>query len=287
MNSKAAKFKKNESFYIREGWFEKAINVICENRISNSNINVFSSKNGTSKLGIGTNMVKSLKYWLQASGIIHASSSQTTLLEFGELIYKWDRYCESDFTWFLIHYFLCTNQNECPIFYNVFNSESMSFKKQDMIKYLYDYYVSEGSKVKKEYIEDDFTVFLKSYINDEIIENPEDNYVCPLSTLKLLRKQTDKIEKTKPAFISLSYLIVYYSLTKIYEYQPFNIEDSFKETSSPYLIFNLDKNMYLQYLNEMKKHELIEINKTAGLNAVYFKKELSLSDIFSTYFRGE
>ena len=45
--------------------------------------------------------------------------------------------------------------------------------------------------------------------------------------------------------------------------------------------------MYLQYLEEMRKNGLIQINKTAGLNAVYFKKKMDLEDIFASYFGGE
>lgn len=29
------KFKKNESFYIRDGWFEKALNEIAEQKVPN------------------------------------------------------------------------------------------------------------------------------------------------------------------------------------------------------------------------------------------------------------
>lgn len=255
------KFKKSESFYIRDGWFEKAINTIADNE----EINIFSKNNGVTMLGIGSNMVKGLKYWLQASKLINSNTAQTTLSDFGKLVFEWDKYFESDFTWFLVHYFLCSNHFDCPVFYGVFNSDLKSFKKQDLIVYLHDFFLQEGIDVKNDYIDDDLGVFLKSYINDVVIENPEDNYVCPLSNLKLLKKKSDKIERNRPTFSTLSYLIVYYALIELYEYKPFNIEDSFDEPLSPYLIFNLDKNMYLQYLEEMKKNELIEINKTAGL----------------------
>ena len=185
----------------------------------------------------------------------------------------------------MVHYFLCKNKIECPVFYGVFNSDLKSFRKQDLLTYLVDFYSSNGFEVKQEYVDEDLAVFFKSYLNEERIQNPEDNYVCPLSNLKLLKKRGEKIERTRPLFTSLSYLIIYFSLESIYNNKPFNIEDSFKEPLSPYLIFNLDKNMYLQYLEEMKKHGLIDINKTAGLNAVYFKQKLSLAQIFEKYLK--
>lgn len=238
-------------------------------------------------LGIGSNMVKGLRYWLQASSVIDSTATRTNLGELGNQILMWDRYFESDFSWFMIHYFLCKNKIECPVFYGVFNSELKSFRKQDLVSYLFETFSSEGFETKQEYIDEDLGVFLKSYLNEEKVANPEDNYVCPLSNLKMLKKRGDKIERIRPLFASLSYLIIYFALEQLYNNKPFNIEDSFKELLSPYLLFNLDKNMYLQYLEEMRKNGLIQINKTAGLNAVYFKKKMGLADIFEAYFGGE
>lgn len=277
------KFKKNESFYIRDGWFEKALNTIAENK----EINVFGKNNGILMLGIGSNMVKGLRYWLQASDVISTSATKTELSDFGKTILKYDPYFESSFSWFLVHYFLCKNYEECPVFYGLFNTDLKSFKKNDLVKYLSALFNFDGFDTKIEYIDEDVSVMLKSYINDEKIDNPEDNYVCPLSSLKLIKKNSDKIEKTRPSYSSLSYLVIYYALLNLYHGKSFKIEDSFEEIGSPYLIFNLDKNMYLQYLEEMRKNSLITINKTAGLNTVYFEKKLSLDEVFETFFGGE
>lgn len=283
MKPNTIKFKKNESFYLRDGWCEKALNTIAENR----GTNIFAKNNGTIMLGIGSNMVKGLRYWLQSADIISTNATKTELSNFGKNILEHDRYFENNFTWFLIHYFLCTNYEECPIFYGVFNSDLHSFRKNDLVAYLKSQFAADGFDAKTEYIDEDTAIFLKSYISDELISNPEDNYVCPLASLKLMKKTGDKIERIRPVYNKLSYLIVYYALGNLYKFNSFKIEDSFKESGSPYLIFNLDKNMYLQYLEEMRKNGLITINKTAGLNTVYFEKKLTLNMIFNLYYGGE
>ena len=281
MNKKEQiKFKKNESFYIRDGWFEKAINTISDN----TNVNIFAKYNGIIYLGIGSNMVKSLKYRLRAANLIESTNSFTNLTKFGGLCKKWDPYFESSFVWFLIHYFLATNYIECPIFNVYFNSQLKTIKKDELVDFLQNKFKSDGFEVKNEYVEDDLNVFLKTYCNEAEASNPEDNYTCPLSKLAIIRKKGDKIEKTNPKFSSLNYLVIYFSLANIYQYNSFNIEDSFFIQNSPFLIFNLDKNTYLQYLDQMQKNSLITINKTAGLNVVYFNKKLDLEKIFETYF---
>lgn len=274
------KLKKNETFYIREGWFEKSINTIKE-----QNTNIFYKNEGIGYLGVGSNMVKSLKYWLKAANIIEGLNNNLT--EFGELLYINDRYLDDVFSWFFIHYFLTANKDESPLANEIFNSSIQTFDKIGMIEYLMKQFSHEDKKVNKKYVESDLNVFIKSYINEDLYANPEDNYICPLSRLKLLKKEKDIYRKTKPAYSTLSYLIVYYSLCQIYKGSSFEIEDSMNLPNSPVKIFNLDKYMYLQYLDDAKRNELITINRTAGLNTVYFEKELSLKDIFREKFGSD
>ena len=94
------KLKKHETFYIRDGWFEKALNTIEENE----GINIFFKNDGVKYLGIGANMVKGLKYWLKAAGLIDDKSNKLT--SNANIILENDRYLGEDFTWFFIHYCL-------------------------------------------------------------------------------------------------------------------------------------------------------------------------------------
>ena len=274
------KLKKNESFYIREGWFEKAINAIAEDR----NRNIFYKNDGIEILGIGSNMVKGLKYWLKAANIIDASGSNA-LTELGELIYKYDRYLDTHFSWFFIHYYMCRNFDECPINSLFFNSSIRNFNKQNLLDYMLEELSEEN--INSKYLESDINVFIKSYVNEDIIYNPEDNYICPLSSLKLIKKERGEYRRIRPPYQNLEYLIVFYALQEIYDGKPFDIEESMEIKNSPMSIFNLDKYMYSQYLDEMKKKGLITINKTAGLNTVYPEKELSLQEIFELKFGGK
>ncbi len=274
------KLKRNETFYIREGWFQKAINTVKE-----ADTNIFYKNEGVSYLGIGSNMVKGLKYWLKTANIIENKNNKLT--EFGELLFKYDRYLDDIFSWFLIHYFLVTNSRDNPIAYEIFNSMPMSFDKSTIIEYLTDQFFRIDEKVNKKYIEADFNVFVKSYFNEDLISNPEDNYICPLSRLKLLIKDKDVFKKTRPAYSNLAYTIVYYSLFQLYQGKPFEIEASLHDINSPVKIFNLDKYMLFQYLEEARRNELITINRTSGLNTVYFEKELTLNDLFLERFGGK
>ncbi|MCI6215600.1 MAG: DUF4007 family protein [Mollicutes bacterium] len=275
------KFKRNESFYIRDGWFQKAIHCI-----HNSKDNIFSGTKGIDELGIGSNMVKALKYWLISSGIMLRSSNKSELSEFGKFLFDYDPYLESSFSWFLIHYNLVCNYVEAPIFNMFFNMKIKNkFKKNDIYNALITQLKERGEDVRESYVFDDFNVFLKTYTVEDKDGDPEDNYICPLSSLNLIeKKQKDEYLMKHPRYSDLSYLVVYYSLTQLYKKQ-FNIEDALVEKNSPIYIFNLDKNMFLEYLGEMKKNNLITINKTAGLNTVYINKKMTLQALFEKRFK--
>ena len=184
------KFKRNESFYIRDGWFQKAIHGI-----HNSQENIFSGTRGVDELGIGSNMVKGLKYWLTASGVLQRSPTKSELTELGELLLKYDPYLESSFSWFLIHYNLVTNYNEAPIFNMFFNLKIKTrFEKDDIYNALIEQLKENGEDIKDSYVFDDFNVFLKSYT----VENNEvcldEHTVDHLIIFMALAKGTSKIK---------------------------------------------------------------------------------------------
>ena len=61
MSNTKIKIRGHESFYIREGWLRKGIVSIVEQPDILSNTQV-----AIDKLGVGSAMVKSIRYWLQA-----------------------------------------------------------------------------------------------------------------------------------------------------------------------------------------------------------------------------
>ena len=137
------KFKRNESFYIRDGWFQKAIHSIHD-----SQENVFSGTKGVDELGIGSNMIKGLKYWLVASEVLKASSTKSELTPFGELLFKYDPYLETSFSWFLIHYNLCRNYKDAPIF-NLFFRQIYLSSYASGVSLICSSYITSSSRVKK------------------------------------------------------------------------------------------------------------------------------------------
>lgn len=285
MNSISLKLKRHETFSIREGWIEKGINKCKNNRLS------FQKENGTRVLGLGSNMVKSLKYWLQACRLVEFTSKGAEFLPLGDLIYNYDKFLENSFSWWLIHLSLSTNFDDAPVFNSFFNMPYSTFDKETIIKYLKDFYLNNNYEIGAESsLDSDVMVLLKSYYADDD-KNPEDNTNCPLARLGLLRLNEKRtFSKVVPSYYSIDYRIVYYSILLCFncvnnESFSFNLEDLYSMDNSPLKILNISKSMLFEYLEEMKKNNYINLVKTAGLNTIYIDKVYDLSYLFESYFK--
>lgn len=86
------KFRAHDTFFIRKGWLSKGMKAV------HSKPDVFVSKdeNPMDVLGIGSNMVKSLRYWLVATNLTEEALQNKRRIqkftEFGNQVFKNDRF---------------------------------------------------------------------------------------------------------------------------------------------------------------------------------------------------
>ena len=283
MNNKV-KLTGHESFSIREGWLTKGIFEIKENA------KVFSEKNQTDIFGIGTNMVKSLKYWLLVSSLIEEQKNGYVLSELGQLIMEYDPYMEDIFCLYLIHSQIAQNTERAliwNIFFNKCHMNSFSKKElQERIEYILE---SENLEYNAKILGDEISALLKTYVSEQKDDTPENNFTCPLVELKLLKKiDKDTYKKEKSSISNLDLYIVYWLiLNQVKERDSINIEELLKEDNSVSNLLNLDKILLNEYLDILKRLGLITLNRTAGLNMVYINKKYTLRKIFEIHYGRE
>lgn len=286
MDKVALKLKRHETFSIREGWIEKGL-IKCS-----VNPQCFQKDKGTKELGLGSNMVKSLRYWLQACNLLKFGQKGADFTSLGNLLLATDRYLENDFSWWMIHLNLVTNFEDAPVFNSIFNMPYSSFDKEFILRYLKEYYANNNYEIGAESsLDSDVSIFLKSYYSDDD-KNPEENTNCPLSRLNLLDAYDKKtFKKISPSYDSLDFRVVYQAIIMCYENDikngklSFNIEDLYDRDNNPLKIFNISKSMLFAYLEEMKKNGFIDLIKTAGLNTVYIDNVMCMSDLFKSYYK--
>lgn len=286
------KIKGNESFSIREGWLAKGLMALEENRY------VFSEENAMDNLGVGSKMVKSIKYWLMASHLAEEKrekNSKRSLIpteDFGEIIKKYDPYFEDIFTLWIIHYYITADvefNTVWNLFFNRFNVTD--FTKNVMVEKLVDEFNKIYDKGISLYnsIDSDCGTLLKMYSSsEEKVVDPEENLISPFSELGLIARDSERGNyiKLRPLYSKLDRLAVLYVITVNLPSEKLSVDIDTLLTQDNGIgkIFNLDRNMINDYLDRLRQEGFIELNRTAGLDMVYVSKKLSPAEILELYY---
>jgi len=191
-------FAKHETFYIRDGWLNKGIQAIQDTP------HIFIEDQAPEQLGLGKNMVRALRYWMQASGIavehfIDRRPGQT-LTFFGELLRDYDPYQEIDGTIWFLHHNLISNLELTTTWYWFFNhyvpSRFTYLEFVDRMRFWLNAQVTEDNNFADSSIRKDFDCLIKTYLPSQRNTSPEDVLESPLTTLRLLSAYTDFDEET-------------------------------------------------------------------------------------------
>lgn len=300
------KFRGHETFSIRKGWLNKGIKNVKQN----PSIFVSKEENPMDIFGIGSNMVKSLRYWLQATNLTSEPSSKKrnqTLTDLGNIIYNSDPYFEEIGSLWLVHYELATNKELATSWYIFFNElDSIEFNEDDFYRKVRKYVTMiDSNKIPaSRTVNDDFkciinTYFSKTRLSDAKI-NPEDNVSCPLTELGLIdyvttangmrvyRKVTPNIDNI-PNTIAMAILIksVYdkdEEKEKGIKIKEIKISTIQNDRNNLGKVFNLDTISLLNLLYRLESEEYIKVVRTAGLDVIRINTDISYLDCVKKYY---
>ena len=289
------RLKRNESFNIREGWMRKGMKLLPDYP------DLFSREDAMQLLGVGSKMVKSIKYWLIATGLAEEkkvkSKIELVITEgIGEVVNQYDPYFEDLFTLYILHTNIASNLDNATVWYLFFNNyDAKTFTKEDMqnvldneLKKILDKDVTYSDSLFR----DDCGSVIKMYADDEDNNDPEDNLSSPLSALGLLVKsQTKKgtFEKTAPRYDKLDCLVILYIMlrNKIEGKDSVSINDLLAGKNSAGKLLNLTRPILNEYLDQLRARGYITINRTAGLDMVYFDKDITAKQVLIDYYTQE
>lgn len=288
------RFKAHESFFIRKGWLYKGLKNIRELP------GLFSGKysNATDVLGMGTNMVRSLRYWLQATRLTTESTSGVRLqtsTTLANIIWEHDRYMEEMGTLWLLHYKLATNATDATAWYYLFNEFNMKeFSKDDFVGLLETYVKINAEEVAKTSIDSDFDCVMQTYVsriksNPEKV-HPESNIDCPLGELNLVDivdKKKKIYRKVAPSKGILNPLIVLAVIAdNATENKEIKINAILNDKCNAGKIFNLDIIMLTDILYDLQKLGYIKVTRTAGLDIITLNNDMTFEEVAEQYYKN-
>ena len=292
--TKKVKLKGNESFNFREGWLRKGMRCVAEDEA------LFSRDDVMERLGVGSKMVKAIRFWMQATGLSeeqHRNSgrarAQVLTENFGEIIKNEDPYFDDIFTLFLLHYHIVANDSLCiawNIFFNEF--EGQDFTKDNMFSVCKESLMKkmdEGCTFSENSFEDDCSSIIKMYMNSGNVEDPEESLACPLASLGLLQKSDNNknsFTKSAPPRDNLDKLVVLYVITcnLTEKKNSVSIDDLLNAPNNIGKVFNLNRVAINDYLDQLRISGYLTINRTAGLDMVYVEPVMRPRDIMVEYY---
>lgn len=277
------KFRGYETFSIRNGWLCKGLQKIKENPY------FFTDKtiDQTVELGIGSNMVKAIRYYLTATGLTDEKRGQgITATKFGDLIFEYDKYLQKTGTLILLHYNLAINKDNATSWYFFFNEYSaVEINKNSFLLQIRDFIKQNGeNEIAERSLRDDYDCIIKTYLPRNKKESFEDNLQCPLSDLGLLINGNKKLNidarKTSINIENVPEEIALYIIKKNNKENQNEIKISHIEKGIGSLgkTLNLSITETSEILEKLENDRKIKITRTAGIETIRFLNEAIQKD---------
>lgn len=272
----------HEKFTLREGWINKALMILPEKP------DAFTRKDATDLFGIGTNMVKSLRYWMRAFGLTNKAG--TELSEIGELVAKCDPYLEKTFTLWIMHSYIAKNLEDATTWFMYFNRcDAGDFDKLEiesiLLREVKKY--AAGTPFSEKSLSNDVDVLLNMYSRNKENVDPEDKNISPFSRLSLIKKMDGRYVKCRPNKNSFSEMIVLYEIAiGMTGKDGISIDDILFAEKGLAKVYNLSNVMANDYFDKLDAAGYIRVDRTAGLDMLYPVKELNPREIIREYYNN-
>lgn len=189
------RFSGHESFTCRYAWLPKAVEALHANPLLFNDID-----EAMVQLGLGKNMVQSLRFWVQAMQVATSGDGNSLqLTSFGSQIFGksgLDPYMEDASTLWLLHWQLCSH-NDNPLFawhflFNRYNEPEIV--RSDVLEAIERESEKLARPLAKATLAQHFDIFMHTYVPTRGAKNEilEDNLDCPLVELGLIEKLGEK-----------------------------------------------------------------------------------------------
>lgn len=192
-------FARHETFHPRYGWFRKAYAASARDPY------VFTRPDAPVEMGVGKNMVRSIRFWgLAAKVIVEDPQSKGRArgcvpTRFGHALFDesgWDPYMEDPGTLWLLHWLLLAPPSRLPVWWLAFNEFSaVEFTDADLETSVCTLLgaVSQWTAPNRSSIKKDLGALLRTYAPQERASRSaiDDVLNCPLRELNLISNSTE------------------------------------------------------------------------------------------------
>ncbi len=294
----ACTFSGHETFVFRYAWLKKAADAVADNP------GVFNSDDAMVRLGVGKNMVRSIRHWGLATRVLEeVQRSRGNLLNVSHLGRTilgsggFDPYFEDPNSLWLMHWNLATNEEKSTTWCWTFNLFPASEFTRDALAVFLEIEIDRrGMRAPSESsLRRDIDCFIRTYAprrgGKESI--PEDSLDCPLTELGLLEEdRTSGVLRFRSGSRpSLSDDVFLFCLAEFWDrVAPDRQSLAFSEVAygfgSPGLVFKLDENSLADRLErtETTSQGVVTYTESAGLKQLYRRDKIDKNQVLARHY---
>ncbi len=278
-------FSGHQTFPFRYTWLPKGIRALEDDPTC------FSKPDAMVTLGVGKNMVDSIRFWCGALklAIIDGRGGTVTPTDLGTRLFArrgWDPYLEDPATLWLLHWQLVESPEVASSWFLAFTRWNRDvFTRHELTDWIIRIAQDGGKRnVTPDSIRRDVDVFLRTYVPSRVdVRRPlEDSFDCPLAELGLIRELEDGVyqfsrgpKPTLPLEV-FGYALKRYWDTYGSEQSTLGFETVLYGPGSPGATFKLSETALTSLLDSLPSWMGFRFDETAGLR-VLLRSERSQS----------
>lgn len=247
----------HNNYKLKDGWITKGIRLI-ENDPKG-----FSEKDADMILGVSRPMADAIRYWMIATGILRSGHGGMKFTELGDLIRKKDKYLEEEVTLFLLHRNLIkTGKFKAAAEY--FGSGPQEMTREELAEWL----SGRIDEINSATASSDASMLIQTYAGIRT-GDPEDNNYCPLSDLKLIKRDKSVIRKTMPNLRAFPKKLILLEMEELCGKEKGCSFEALSERTKEY--YNLPCHVCYDMANSLAAGDYVTFVRTAGLDQIYKK----------------
>jgi hypothetical protein len=281
-------FAGHESFQCRNLWLKKGFDYIKSNKS-------FNDEDAVVALGVGKNMVNSIRFWMKAFNLLTPEDETTELADLLLSDNGWDPYLEDAGTLWLLHYQLVTSGRAATygLIFNELRRDKIEFTKENFLTFVKRKAEILQTTINVGTILNDFGVFVKMY-NRSIAQSKdrEEGFSGLLTELGLMTvsprdKDTYVIENTDRR--DLPDAIVLFGIIKTGGFgKSVNFNTLLTEPFQVGSVFALNAtSLYTKIENIADKFPEIVFSDQAGIRELSFKSKPDPLSILANYYEQQ
>lgn len=281
-------FSGHETFHCRNYWLKKGLDHIWSGQQFNDT--------GIIGLGVGKNMVASIRFWLRSFGVLDENDVPNKIAEYFFKDKGVDPFCEDTGTIWLLHYLLVTNEKSTTahFVFNEFRKQRVEFNTEQLVSFLERKCKAENANYHLSSIKKDITVFFRNYSTPSKSKGLEDDFSGLLYELDLVQR-LDKYDKNQWFKIEnknreeLPFEIVLFCILTNEKYgDSISFNELLNDTNSVGAVFALSSNGLMTKINQMREAypSAIVFTDNGGVRVLQFsnKKKLNPWTVLSDYY---